>query len=63
MVSITESVVVIAEQTAAGTEEIASSATELSSGMENYNQKSEQLTEIAATLKNGVSKFKLESNN
>lgn len=59
VVSITESVVVIAEQTAAGTEEVASSATELSSGMENYNQKSEQLTHVATALKNSVSKFKL----
>ncbi|MGL1888797.1 MAG: methyl-accepting chemotaxis protein [Reichenbachiella sp.] len=59
VVSITESVVVIAEQTAAGTEEIASSATELSSGMSNYNTKSEQLTKIAASLKSGASMFKL----
>lgn len=59
VVSITESVVVIAEQTAAGTEEVASSATELSSGMENYSQKSEQLTHVAKELKNSVSRFKL----
>jgi len=59
VVSITESVVVIAEQTAAGTEEVASSATELSSGMENYNQKSEQLTHEATALKDSMSKFKL----
>ncbi len=57
--SITESVVVIAEQTATGTEEIASSASELSSGMENYNLKSRQLTEVATSLKEGVSKFQL----
>ncbi|WP_162555907.1 methyl-accepting chemotaxis protein [Reichenbachiella versicolor] len=59
VVSITESVVVIAEQTAAGTEEIASSASELSAGMENYNQKSEQLTGIAASLRTEVQNFKL----
>lgn len=59
VVSNTENIVVIAEQTAAGTEEIASSASELSSGMETYMQKSERLTEIASELKSGVSKFKL----
>ncbi len=59
VVTITESVVVIAEQTAAGTEEVASSATELSAGMESYMQKSERLNEIAQELKQGVSKFKL----
>ena len=59
VVSITESVVVIAEQTAAGTEEIASSATELSSGMDNYSVKSEQLTKVASRLKSGVGQFNL----
>lgn len=59
VVANTENVVVIAEQTAAGTEEIASSATELSSGMEAYTQKSERLTTIAEELKAGISKFKL----
>ncbi|UXP30794.1 methyl-accepting chemotaxis protein [Reichenbachiella agarivorans] len=60
VVTITESVVVIAEQTAAGTEEVASSATELSSGMTNYNQKSEQLTKVAASLKEYAGQFKLQ---
>lgn len=59
IVSNTENIVVIAEQTAAGTEEVASSATELSSGMENYSVKSNQLTQIATELKIGVDKFKL----
>ena len=59
VVSITENIVVIAEQTAAGTEEVASSASELSTGMENYNQKSQRLSDIAQTLKDGVSKFRL----
>ncbi|MBU2884186.1 HAMP domain-containing protein, partial [Gilvimarinus agarilyticus] len=59
VVSITESVVVIAEQTAAGTEEIASSATELSSGMNNYSEKSERLTKVAASLKEFASQFTL----
>lgn len=62
VVSNTENIVVIAEQTAAGTEEIASSATELSSGMEVYTQKSERLTRIADELKTEVSKFKLSEN-
>lgn len=61
VVGLTESVVVIAEQTAAGTEEVASSAFELSSGMTNYREKSEQLSEIATGLKDAVSKFKLSS--
>ena len=59
VVGITEGIVVIAEQTAAGTEEVASSATELSAGMENYNQKSEKVTEIATQLKERVGLFKL----
>lgn len=59
VVSITESVVVIAEQTAAGTEEIASSATELSSGMENYGQKSSEIATLAEELSNKLSQFKI----
>lgn len=60
VVAITESVVVIAEETAAGTEQIASSATELSAGMENYGQKSEDLTKVASDLNAKVSRFKLK---
>lgn len=59
VVNLTESVVVIAEQTAAGTEEVASSAFELSSGMTNYKEKSEQLSDIATKLKEAVSRFNL----
>lgn len=59
VVTITESVVVIAEQTAAGTEEIASSASELSAGMENYGDKTASLTQVAKDLSNKVSKFRL----
>jgi methyl-accepting chemotaxis protein len=51
VVSITEAVVVIAEQTAAGTEEVAASATELSSGMQNYKDKSEELVHVSDSLK------------
>lgn len=59
VVSITEGIVVIAEETAAGTEQVASSATELSAGMQNYTEKSERVTEIAAALKEEVARFKL----
>jgi len=55
----TESVVVIAEQTAAGTEESAASAAELSAGMATYTEKVYRLSEIAQSLKEGVSQFKL----
>ncbi|MEP0367965.1 MAG: methyl-accepting chemotaxis protein [Cyclobacteriaceae bacterium] len=59
VVTITESVVVIAEQTAAGTEEIASSATELSAGMDNYNAKTADLSQVAVGLNERISKFRL----
>ncbi len=59
VVGITEGIVVIAEQTAAGTEEIASSASELSSGMENYNLRFKEFSEIASRLRSSVEKFKL----
>lgn len=57
VVTITENVVVIAEETAAGTEQVASSATELSSGMMGYTEKSQQLAKVAEDLKSGISKF------
>ena len=60
MVGITESIVVVAEETAAGTEQIASSATELSAGMENYMKMAATLTNIAEGLSNAVEKFKLD---
>ncbi|VXD18800.1 methyl-accepting chemotaxis protein [Marinoscillum sp. 108] len=59
VVNITEGIVVIAEETAAGTEQIASSAAELSTGMEVYNQKIQKLAEVAESLKAGVSILKL----
>ncbi len=59
VVAITESIVVIAEQTATGTEEVASSATELSAGMANYIEKSKNLSVIARELKENLKKFKL----
>ncbi|UXP32367.1 methyl-accepting chemotaxis protein [Reichenbachiella agarivorans] len=54
-----ESIVVIAEQTAAGTEEVSSSATELSAGMNNYIKTSAHLNNMANELKKGVSRFRL----
>lgn len=59
VVNITEGVVVIAEETASGTEQIAASATELSAGMENYNNRVAQLTVVATKLQEGVSRFSL----
>lgn len=60
VVMITESVVVIAEETAAGTEEIASSATELSAGMESSGSKSQELAVLAEQLNHKLSQFKLK---
>lgn len=59
VVGITESVVVIAEQTAAGTEEVATSTMELSAGMESYLVRSHKLSDIANNLKVGVKRFRL----
>lgn len=55
----TETIVVIAEQTAAGTEESAASSSELASGMQTYSEKSTTLSQIATSLKNSVDFFKL----
>ncbi|WP_422362076.1 methyl-accepting chemotaxis protein [Reichenbachiella sp.] len=59
VVSITEGIVVIAEQTASGTEEVAASASELSAGMENYNNRTAELSNIAKRLNEGLGKFSL----
>ncbi len=61
VMKITEGVVVIAEQTATGTEEVASSASELSSGMISYAAKSKYVSEIVRDLKERVANFKLTS--
>lgn len=63
VVGLTEGIVVIAEETAAGTEQGASSAAELSAGMRNYTDKSKEVTKIALELKEKVSKFKLTAQN
>lgn len=62
VVGITEEVVVIAEQTASGTEEVSSSASQLSAGMEGYMKKSNWLNDVSKELKDGVSRFKLKGN-
>jgi len=54
-----EQIVVVAEETAAGTEEIATSSASLDRGMEEVAAASDQLTKIASELKQKVSKFKL----
>lgn len=60
-VSIIESVVVIAEETATGTEQIAASSNELLAGMTNYKEKSERLSEIAKMLKEASQHFILQT--
>ena len=60
IVGITESVVVIAEETATGTEQVASSSSELSAGMTTFSDKSEQVMDTVNELKNQVGKFKLK---
>ncbi|MGL1886007.1 MAG: methyl-accepting chemotaxis protein [Reichenbachiella sp.] len=57
--SSTEGVVVIAEETAAGTEEVASSSAQLSVGMTSYTQKTEQVSGIVEELRKLVKQFKL----
>lgn len=60
IVSNVESVVVIAEQSAAGSEEVNASANELSSGMNNYNTRFKKLQEVSRVLKEGMEQFKLD---
>ncbi|MFY0625221.1 MAG: PAS domain-containing protein [Reichenbachiella sp.] len=62
ILDLSESVVVIVEQTAAGTSEVAASAVELSSGMESYNLKVAELAEVAESLKEGMSMVKHSDN-
>ena len=50
---------VIAEETAAGTEQVASSATELSAGMNNYNERFISMAGIAKTLEESLARFRL----
>lgn len=54
-----EKIVVVSEETAAGTEQIATSARDLNTGMEEFNSTSKNLTEIAVRLKNTAGKFNI----
>ncbi len=54
-----ESIVVIAEQTAAGSEEVATSANELSSGMREFSDSTRRMNQLGSELKESMSKFKL----
>ena len=54
-----EEIVVVAEETASGTEQVASSSHSLSNSMIEVNQTNENLAEVANKLKEGLAKFKL----
>ncbi|GJM63827.1 PAS domain S-box protein [Persicobacter diffluens] len=54
-----EKVVVVSEETASGTEQIASSSQELNQGMDEVSATSSDLADVAYQLLEGVSKFKL----
>ncbi|GAB4329191.1 MAG: hypothetical protein OHK0038_03220 [Flammeovirgaceae bacterium] len=54
-----EKIVVVSEETAAGTKNVAKSANELNASIEQINQNSKNLADVANKLKKGVSKFKL----
>lgn len=62
IVGITESVVVIAEETATGTEEVSSSASQLAAGMGQYQSQTQGMEEISQQLKVAIEKFKLREN-
>ncbi|MCV9385872.1 methyl-accepting chemotaxis protein [Reichenbachiella ulvae] len=59
MVSSNENVIIIAEESAAGSEQIASSASQLASGMEVFMNKTQVCRDKASELKSTVGKFKL----
>lgn len=59
VVSITENIVVVAEETAAGTEQISSSAIELSSGMDSFNEKISHFVEISDSMKRATDQLVL----
>lgn len=56
-----EKIVVVSEETATGTEEIATSTRDLNNGMLEFKVTSENLSEIAEQLQEGVLRFKLTS--
>lgn len=60
IVADTESIVVISEQTAAGTEEVSSSTAQFADGMEVYFKKSDELLKTAKNLKEFIDQFTLQ---
>ncbi len=60
VVSLIEGIVVIAEETASGTEQAAASAGELSAGMQGFNQSFQDLSDLSSHLESGINKFQLE---
>ena len=54
VVSITESIVVIAEETAAGTKQVSVAAEKLSDGMSGYHDKARELEDVAQKLQTAV---------
>jgi methyl-accepting chemotaxis protein/streptogramin lyase len=61
VVSFIEGVVVISEQTAAGTEEIAASSHELSTGMSEFARSSGEVSMIISELTEKINQFKLKN--
>ena len=59
VVKIINNVVIIAEETAAGTEEIASSSSELSAGMSNFTERTKVVSGIVQELKEKMTRFKM----
>lgn len=57
IMGIIESIVVIAEQTAAGTEEVATSSSVMTSGMKTYLQKNQEIVSIIDRLKEDIGKY------
>ena len=54
-----EGIIVVAEETAAGSEQVATSASELASGMESFSNQSKVLLEISQVLREKVNEFEL----
>lgn len=63
MVSSNENVIIIAEESAAGSEQIASSAAQLSAGMETFMSKTQFCRDKAGELKTTIEQFKLRDQN
>lgn len=59
IVKTVENIVIIAEQTAAGTEEAVTSSSDLSRSMSKSNERSEQITEIVNVLQKKINQMKL----